>query len=56
MHLVFHGHPGKRHLLAGAWRERTYGVGQHGARCLPVHQMIDLACRFALVNCHIMVN
>ena len=31
----------------------TYGVSQHGARCLPVDQMSDLACMFALVNCHI---
>ena len=56
MHFVFHGHTGKRHLLAGAWRERTYAVGQHGARWLPVIKLISLACTFALVNCHIMVN
>ena len=35
MHLIFHGHPGKRNLLAGAWRE--HGDGQHGARWVPVH-------------------
>ena len=34
----------------------SYRVGQHGARCLPVDQMINLACTFALVNCHIKVN
>ena len=29
-------HSGQQRLFAGTWRERTYGVAQHGSHCLPV--------------------
>ena len=52
-------HLGKRHLLAGEWRDRTYVRSWTTWRTLlamPVDQMIDLPCTFALDTCHIMVN
>ena len=48
---------GYRQLRADAWRERTNirtsDVAQHGARCPPVDQMIDLGRTFALIYFHV---